>query len=666
MSVVAYLDFYIEVTDQEVPAYQIAVRSKAGEARTLATFPYTSAELETELQRLENAILYPQIQTRRRLMPHEEAVRDFGARFFEFLLPPGEARSLYYECRRLAEFEGKGLRINLLIQPPQLAALPWEFLHDPRRRDYVALDPYTPLVRYPELAQSATPLQVTPPLRILGLVANPSNLRPLDVEMEKQQVTKAIQPLLERGLVELTWLPGQSWRDLQHWMRPGYGPWHIFHFIGHGEFDPYRDEGRIFLTDDRGWAQGISATQLSRLLAFQRGTLRLAVLNSCEGARGGKFDALSSTAATLVLGGLPAVLAMQYEITDDAALEFARTFYGALADNLPVDAAVADARNAMNLHDEDSLEWGTPVLFMRAADGQLFAIDQRARPLPTAATVTETPPASLPHPTVPPPAVNVTRPSLDFAWITIPAVEFRMGSDKAKDEDAYDDELPQHRFYLPEYRIARVPVTVAQFAQFIKATGYQTTAELEGAARVWTGGQWEDIQGADWAHPRGPQSDVTRKENHPVTCVSWYDAVAFCQWANVRLPTEAEWEKAARGTDGRLYPWGNDPPNKERCNFGMNVQDTTPVGTYPKGASPYKVLDMAGNVWEWTVTKWVAIYTNYAERADNTLTGDEPRTLRGGAWDNLSYGVRAAYRNRDLPSSRSSNVGFRVVASVNS
>ncbi|MFZ4664485.1 MAG: SUMF1/EgtB/PvdO family nonheme iron enzyme [Caldilineaceae bacterium] len=396
MNAVSYLDFYIEVTGQEAPIYQIAVRSRAGEARTATTFPYTNAELETELQRLENAILYAHTATRGRLPPQEAAVRDFGARFFEFLLPPGETRSLYYECRRLAEFEGKGVRLNLLIQPPQLAALPWEFLHDPRRRDYIALDPQTPLVRYPEIAQRATPLPVTPPLRILGLVANPTDLGRLDVVAEQRQVTTALQPLLDRGLVELTWLPGQGWRELQQWMRPGYGPWHIFHFIGHGSFDPQREEGRIFLADERGQAQAVSATQLSRLLAFQRGTLRLAILNACEGARGGKFDALSSTAATLVADGLPAVLAMQYAITDSAALEFARTFYSALSDNLPVDAAVAEARNAINLHNGASLEWGTPVLYLRTQDGQLFDLAKTA----TAQAVPSAKTPAIPTPSV--------------------------------------------------------------------------------------------------------------------------------------------------------------------------------------------------------------------------------------------------------------------------
>ena len=132
-----------------------------------------------------------------------------------------------------------------------------------------------------------------------------------------------------------------------------------------------------------------------------------------------------------------------------------------------------------------------------------------------------------------------------FDWVTIPAGEFLMGSDKQKDKLAYDNETPQHTLNLPEYRIARVPVTVAQFAAFVGATGHKTTAEVQGSAWNWTGSEWKEIKGADWAHPRGPQSDVKAKQDHPVTCVSWHDALAFCKWAGVRLPSEAEWEKAA-------------------------------------------------------------------------------------------------------------------------
>ena len=157
------------------------------------------------------------------------------------------------------------------------------------------------------------------------------------------------------------------------------------------------------------------------------------------------------------------------------------------------------------------------------------------------------------------------------------------------------------------------------------------------------------MKGANWQHPRGPASDVRQKQDHPVTCVTVQDAVAFCVWASeatgmtIRLPTEAEWEKAARGADGRLYPWGKEKPTAEQCNFNMNVGDTTPVGRYPKGASPYGVLDMAGNVWEWTSTKWVGNYQNYTP--DDRPEGNEPRTVRGGSFSHNVRFVRCACRN---------------------
>ena len=130
---------------------------------------------------------------------------------------------------------------------------------------------------------------------------------------------------------------------------------------------------------------------------------------------------------------------------------------------------------------------------------------------------------------------------------TIPAGEFLMGSDKTKDKLAYDDETPQHPLHLPEYRIARVPVTVAQFAAFVGATGHKTTAEVHGSAWNWTGAKWEEVKGADWAHPRGPQSDVRRNRIIPSPASRGTMRSRFCKWAGVRLPTEAEWEKARAG-----------------------------------------------------------------------------------------------------------------------
>lgn len=225
---------------------------------------------------------------------------------------------------------------------------------------------------------------------------------------------------------------------------------------------------------------------------------------------------------------------------------------------------------------------------------------------------------------------------IEFDWVTIPAGEFSMGSDKQKDSQARDNELPQHQVYLPEYRIARVPVTNAQYKLFVEATGHRPP-------KHWQNG----------AIPQG-------KESHPVVTVTWHDAQVFCRWAGVRLPTEAEWEKAARGPDGRIWPWGNEEPTEERCNFAWKVGDTTPVGTYPKGASPYDVLDMAGNVWEWTSS----LFRQYPYRTDDgreDLEGASIHLLRGGSFANNDYNVRCAYRGGSLPVNVIVYFGFRVV-----
>jgi sulfatase modifying factor 1 len=239
------------------------------------------------------------------------------------------------------------------------------------------------------------------------------------------------------------------------------------------------------------------------------------------------------------------------------------------------------------------------------------------------------------------------QPKIAFDWVLIPAGEFLMGSDKGKDKNAHDDELPQHKVYLPSYRMARVPVTVAQFRQFIEATGYKTTAEEEGSA-------W------NWAAPRGAGSSVRHKSEHPVTCVSWHDAMKFCEWAGVRLPSEAEWERVARGVDGRIYPWGDEPPDQSRCNYAMNVQDTTAVGSYPKGATAEGLLDMAGNVWEWTSS----LYKPYPYRAGDgreDAAASGRRLLRGGSFGVSEGYVRCASRFDDDPDFRDGDGGFRVV-----
>jgi formylglycine-generating enzyme required for sulfatase activity len=253
---------------------------------------------------------------------------------------------------------------------------------------------------------------------------------------------------------------------------------------------------------------------------------------------------------------------------------------------------------------------------------------------------------SAPHQTV----SETLRPKHPFEpeMILIPAGEFLMGSDPKKDPDEQDDEHPQHTFYLPDYYLAKTPVTTAQYKAFVLATGHE-------APRGWT----------NTTPPNG-------KEDHPVAYVSWHDGMAYCRWLSevtgktYSLPSEAEWEKGARGTDGRIYPWGNQW-DATRCNTREGGRGgTAPVGTYPRGASPYGLLDMAGNVWEWTRSLWGGYpypidAEERAQRENLQAPNDQDRVLRGGAFNLLHRLVRCAVRYGYYPDFRLRYLGFRVV-----
>lgn len=217
----------------------------------------------------------------------------------------------------------------------------------------------------------------------------------------------------------------------------------------------------------------------------------------------------------------------------------------------------------------------------------------------------------------------------------VPAGEFTMGSNSD-----HADEKPVHTVYLDAFWIDQTEVTNAMFRQFVAATTYRTEA--------------------NWQHPSGgPHSNLDGFENHPVVEVSWNDAKAYCEWAGRRLPTEAEWEKAARGTDGRIYPWGNQPPDHAGLTYNWEVMTTTQVGSHPTGASPYGALNMLGNVWEW-VADWYG-ETYYASSPDRNPTGPTSgyyHVLRGGCYD-FASDVRASKRGNDYPYELYCYVGFR-------
>jgi formylglycine-generating enzyme required for sulfatase activity len=262
--------------------------------------------------------------------------------------------------------------------------------------------------------------------------------------------------------------------------------------------------------------------------------------------------------------------------------------------------------------------------------------------------------------------------------VLVPAGAFTMGSDPAEVDRFVEGckkagvaeqtckqwgnrETPRHRVTLDAFHIDRYEVTNALFERFVRATSHQTTAEREGKGFVYHQKdgklQWEEVNGAAWRTPSGPGTSAPG--DHPVVQVSWHDADGYCRWAGKRLPTEAEWEKAARGTDGRRYPWGEDW-DAAKANGTMSVKATTRVGAYPAGVSPYDVHDMAGNVTEW-VADWFDenYYQRSTERNPKGPESGTTRVLRGGSWYGYAIRLRTANRLLNTPVNRYNYIGFR-------
>lgn len=345
------------------------ISSLMGEASTVVEFPFDDFVLHEKLTEIEQILYRFHLIT----SESEMVVASFGKMLFSFLLHGGVGQGFRASLAYLRH-RNMVLRLRLRIDDPKLFSLPWEFLCDPQDNQFLALSQHVSLIRHLPQAFLPHPLQKTAyPLQILGLSPTPYDLPQLNVNAEKLAIDRALNNLLAAGTVELTWIKGQTASDLQRSLRRT--ACHIFYFTGHGGFSHDRDEGTIMLADEHGQAKAMSSTQLARLLG-DVSTLRLVVLNTDKGGYSSKVDIYSGMAATLIRHGIPAVLAMQYGITDRVGQIFAKEFYQSLAIGLPVEAAVTEGRKALYLADQ-SLAWSIPVLFTSSTHGVLFQLTEQ-------------------------------------------------------------------------------------------------------------------------------------------------------------------------------------------------------------------------------------------------------------------------------------------------
>ncbi len=589
-----------------------------------------------------------------------------GRKLFHALFP-GDLSGVWKATRNRKE----SLRVLLQIDwdaPDEVHSIPWERLEDGFAT--LSADADTPFSRFIATKRNVESVTAELPIRGLVVISAPTDLADLGLaEIDAARERAALEKVFESvgaDKVEVTYLQAPvTRRRLRDALRDA--EYHFLHFIGHGKYSRRDSRAQLYLQNDDGSHCLEPASRIVKMLDQLPGRdlPRLVFLAACQSAEGGTDarvrlvdaavretdDAFLGLGPKLVTIGVPAVIAMQGRVTPATARNFSTEFYLRLLKHGFVDLAANEARSELTV--EGRADAAMPVLFMRLKDGRLFAPDGTSAPatLSVPPAVTTRPDASKPAPS--PFKLRGARLDFEPEWVDIPAGPFLMGSE-SNDREAFMDETPKHEVNIDApFAIARTPITNLQYRVFVDATGHRQP-------KHW---QLSEFIG-----------------DCPVVQVNWRDALAYCAWLTqalrdagrfpaglalqVRLPTEAEWEKAARGVDGRRYPWGEARPDDTLLNFANRYGGPSPVGKYPGGASPYGCLDMAGNVWEWTLSgekSYPYVANDGRERVEERM----PRRItRGGAYSSMVRHVRCAVRNWHTPEksgSRDAAIGFRVV-----
>jgi hypothetical protein len=346
------------------------ISSPYGEASTEFRFPFNERDLEILILRVTGSIGRARRRTRRIQSEERGLLEHFGGQLFETVFS-GPVKDCLGRSRLMADAGNAGLRIRLRL-PGVLADIPWEYLYDSAGAGFLSMSPENVLVRYTEMPAPVRPFPISHPLRVLAVISAPDDVPALEGEQEWTKLTGALDGHIRRGLVEVDRLEDGTLAGLQRPLR--LRDYHVLHFIGHGGWNTDAQDGALAFEDENGRTRLVTGRDLGLMIRGHH-SLRLVVLNACEGARSAPNDRFGGVAQALIHQGIPAVIAMQFEISDPAALAFSQSFYQGIADGLPVDVATREARIAVFAKGSE-IEWATPVLHLRSPDGQIFTQTQ--------------------------------------------------------------------------------------------------------------------------------------------------------------------------------------------------------------------------------------------------------------------------------------------------
>ena len=615
-----------------------------------------------------------------------------------------------------ARRRGRGLRIWIHARGrPELESLPWEILYDPRGGRFLAQSEDAPVVRYLEDHEPLKRAKVEGPLRILIPTAQPVDRNRLEAERELNEITEALAERVKLGDAELEHLGSATLAQLRLRLERGGAPCHVLHFICHAGFDAALQDGAMVIENGRGGSSVVDARHLGPVL-LDHDPLQLLVLNACDGARMSRTvvdDASAGLAQALMRNRIPAVIAMQSRVSNSAAIAFAKHFYAALATGCGVDVALSRCRRAMYL-DSHEVEWGAPVLYLRSARAPLLPVRSRsrtavaagaARPAPATAERPATAALSTIGQAAPPASEEAATPSgAPSSWRRVPRLTLAAGLVVLVGLglfrlvlDRFGGTMPAAPAVHRTTQAAHGPAVAAASAPEVqecppaadltsrfmrlgpgtflmgslhggaadeRPAHYVTLSPFCLSAFEVTQEQWQTVMGEE------ANQSSRRGKDLPVENVSWNDAQAFLSHLNAlagreryRLPTEAEWEYAARAGSASIYSFGDDSGELYRYgNCKSEAHDdgfdrTAPVGTF--APNRWGLYDLYGNVSEWVDDA----YGHYGAGPlrDPHVRAGSLRVRRGGSWKIVAGNCRSAFRNKSLPSYRSPDVGFRVV-----